>query len=239
MVIPLFLRTVYDSAQPKAYCSTSCGNVSIEFPFGTEAGCFRNLDMYLTCLPGPSGPILKMPDGSVITGISIDEGTLNVLKPTDSSHSMSGMGTDLYSYSEEWGVVKWTLVNATCKDAMTSKEGYGCFSNSACVDVTDDKTLKQVGYRCKCSPGFEGNPYLKDGCTGTIFASFGKNATSHFERIYNVNPHIMLQILTSVCSRINTSVMVFAKILLRAIHARLVLMDQISITSQGNAGLLL
>jgi hypothetical protein len=70
----------------------------------------------------------------------------------------------------------------TCKVAMTSKEVYRCFSNSDCMDVTEDKTLKQVGYRCKCSPGFEGNPYLKVGCTGKISQALEKNANFTFRK---------------------------------------------------------
>nr|CAB3487697.1 unnamed protein product [Digitaria exilis] len=105
-----------------------------------------------------------MSDGSVVTGISIDDGIINVLKPSNSSNAMADTETPLYAFSEEWGMVKWAVDSMTCKDAMSS-ESYRCFSHSDCVDVTEDKTLKQVGYRCKCSRGFEGNPYLKDGCT--------------------------------------------------------------------------
>ncbi|CAL5030934.1 unnamed protein product [Urochloa decumbens] len=156
---------VNDFVQPKANCPTSCGNVSFEFPFGTEVGCFAKLQLYLTCNPGPSPPILQMSDGSIVTGISIDEGVLRVLKSGVLGHLLADVDAPLFSSSGEWAVVKWAIDNLTCKDASASKVGYRCFSNSDCVDVTDDKTLKQVGYRCKCSPGFEGNPYLKAGCT--------------------------------------------------------------------------
>lgn len=153
--------------QPKANCPTSCGNVSFAFPFGIEVGCFAKLQLYLACDPGPSPPILRLFDGSVVTDISIDEGTMRVLKSTDPNSSSGRMDSTLYAFSGEWGVVKWAVDSMACKDAMASKEGYRCFSHSDCVDVTGDKTSEQLGYRCKCSPGFEGNPYLKDGCTGT------------------------------------------------------------------------
>jgi len=157
--------SVYDFVQPKANCATSCGNVSFAFPFGTEVGCFANLQLYLTCSnPRSSAPFLQMSDGSVVTSISIDEGILNVLKPSDPSHFVE---TPLYAFSEEWGVVKWAVDSTTCKNATAIKKGYRCFSNNSdCVDVRDDKTYREVGYRCKCSRGFQGNPYLKDGCTG-------------------------------------------------------------------------
>ncbi|CAN6240208.1 unnamed protein product [Urochloa humidicola] len=156
---------VYDFVQPKENCQTSCGNVSFEFPFGAEVGCFAKLQMYLTCNPGPSPPILQMSDGSIVTSISIDEGILRVLKSGVPSHLLADVDAPLFFSSGEWAVVQWAIDNMTCKDATAAKVGYRCFSNSDCVDVIDDKTFKQVGYRCKCSSGFEGNPYLKDGCT--------------------------------------------------------------------------
>ncbi|KAF8702753.1 hypothetical protein HU200_032583 [Digitaria exilis] len=173
----------WDTIQPKANCTTSCGNVTVAFPFGIEEGCFRKIQMYLVCDPGPP-VVLRMLRGSNVTDLSIDEGTLHVLNWVDpnsndtypSMYAVSGewdpkgflahMDTPLYAASGEWGVVKWVVDNITCKDAiLASTEVYRCFFNSYCVDVIDDNTLEHVGYRCKCTQGFEGNPYLKEGCT--------------------------------------------------------------------------
>ncbi|KAM0872124.1 hypothetical protein ACQ4PT_038939 [Festuca glaucescens] len=55
----------------------------------------------------------------------------------------------------------WAIRDSpTCKEA-TKKEGYACISsNSSCIDYTNGP-----GYLCNCSVGYEGNPYIVDGCT--------------------------------------------------------------------------
>ncbi|CAL5068982.1 unnamed protein product [Urochloa decumbens] len=157
---------VYGSNQPKANCPNKCGNVSIPFPFGMELGCFARIHLYLACNPGPVPPILQMTKDLVVTDISIDEGILRIQKLSDPGDFLDDRDSMFYAFSGESGVVKWAVDNSTCEDAMVNKDQYMCVSaDSECVDVTDNRTSRYVGYRCKCSSGFEGNPYMEDGCT--------------------------------------------------------------------------
>lgn len=197
--------------------------------------------MYLVCDPGPP-VVLRMLGGSNVTNLSIEEGTLDVLNWVDPSIDFNGTYYPLmYSLSGEWGgvVLKWAVDNLTCENAMASKVVYRCASSySDCVDVTDDAMRRQLGYRCKCSQGFGGNPYIKDGCTGTVSARFEADIMQPLlicndQRVVVCN----LQISTSVRSRINTYVMVYAKILLETIRVPAVLVEQISTWVQGNATL--
>ncbi|XP_062233639.1 wall-associated receptor kinase 2-like isoform X2 [Phragmites australis] len=56
-------------------------------------------------------------------------------------------------------VLDWVVGNETCVEAET-KSTYACRAEkSVCINVPNG-----LGYRCNCSPGYEGNPYLDRGC---------------------------------------------------------------------------
>ena len=61
-------------------------------------------------------------------------------------------------------ILDWSIRNMNCTAAKNNLTvPYACISNnSTCVDSDNG-----VGYLCYCTQGYEGNPYLKGGCTGT------------------------------------------------------------------------
>ncbi|XP_062017703.1 wall-associated receptor kinase 2-like [Rosa rugosa] len=59
-------------------------------------------------------------------------------------------------------ILNWEIANVSCAEAE-KRQDYACKAHSKCVNTIDIKT-EPSGYYCECWPGYQGNPYLPDGC---------------------------------------------------------------------------
>lgn len=171
-----FMYTGYNPKALKENCSHQCGNITVPFPFGLEEGCSARRLFQLDC-SDPAHSVLQYNVLLRVTYIDVSEGLISIKFNSSFeemefntllSAMMSPNEPDLFVDPLESASVQWAVANLTCHMAEQNSSGYACVSNhSTCINVISTSE-GYVGYRCKCSPGFEGNPYVQDGCSGTL-----------------------------------------------------------------------
>uniref|UniRef100_A0A0E0DCA0 Protein kinase domain-containing protein n=1 Tax=Oryza meridionalis TaxID=40149 RepID=A0A0E0DCA0_9ORYZ len=160
----------YNPFQQKEVCDRKCGSIDVPYPFGLEEGCSARKSFQLNCTNMLSSS-LQLNDEYHVTYINVRNGLMGIEDTTHYKQYMYGMRVtqepQLYIGSGESASVQWAVANLTCLEAQQNISGYACVSiNSTCLGVnsTDD----YIGYRCSCTLGFQGNPYIQDGCQGVV-----------------------------------------------------------------------
>ncbi|CAL4995375.1 unnamed protein product [Urochloa decumbens] len=152
----------YNPKPSRADCNRRCGNISVPFPFGFEEGCFAREQFHLVCTNTTSSAVLELLFYQV-TGLDINEGIMNYAQKTEFLSVFTG-GQRLFITHDSVSSVRWVVANLSCVEAKQNTSGYACVSiNSSCVGV-NTPFIGYVGYRCKCPDGFQGNPYVQNGC---------------------------------------------------------------------------
>ncbi|XP_071674552.1 wall-associated receptor kinase 5 isoform X2 [Lolium perenne] len=170
--------------KPKGHCPASCGSIVVPFPFGLQEGCSANEKFLLNCTSGNLTLSILEEIQYHVANISVDDGTVTVTNMVSGSNAKevilieqtrnvdgrAAMNSaifmeDQFDLSMEYNIViKWAVANLTCQPAKQKETTYACrSSHSDCLNVTHGEIF--MGYRCKCSSGFQGNPYVQDGCT--------------------------------------------------------------------------
>ncbi|XP_044985399.1 wall-associated receptor kinase 5-like [Hordeum vulgare subsp. vulgare] len=154
----------YNPTPSRADCTRQCGSINVQFPFGFEEGCFAREEFHVNCTNTTSSAVSLLEDLEVID-INVDEGTINAtIADQQLAYPTSASGRNsLFSANLLFLSIKWVAANLSCTEAQKNRSGYACVSiNSNCVEVSDERVY--AGYRCKCSDGFQGNPYIQSGC---------------------------------------------------------------------------
>ncbi|CAL9758297.1 unnamed protein product, partial [Musa acuminata subsp. burmannicoides] len=141
-------------------CLTKCGSIDVFFPFGLEKGCYRDDSFALTCNTTSNPPTLLFEYSYTVTNILLEEGQLE-LEEKDGYIDM-GNRTGTFVVLKQQTIVSWVIELQLCEDAKKNKTTFACVDqHSSCLNTNNDELQ---GYRCKCSEGYEGNPYVRNGC---------------------------------------------------------------------------
>ncbi|XP_029144536.1 wall-associated receptor kinase 5-like [Arachis hypogaea] len=141
----------------------------------TGAGCCQS--------PIPASGLSDIGIGSYSSGADSYNAVFGNINPCgyafvaeDGAYNFSSADLVNFRHQSFPVVVDWAVGNQTCEEAQKNTSSYACRADkSECYNAT-----KGLGYVCKCSTGFGGNPYLVGGCQGVSVGVIALLVTSFY-----------------------------------------------------------
>ncbi|GLU21937.1 hypothetical protein SLE2022_380430 [Rubroshorea leprosula] len=218
-LVLLMIESAVGHHPSKPGCPDHCGNVSfIPYPFGIGTGCYLSKWFEVTCDGNFTPPRPFLANGSIeVLYFSLDPSVLGVKLPTISYdaewETLNLSGSPFKSVRrtapyEQYvpGVLEWAITDEDVSQLPHSNENaFNCsqfnsttdtirygYNNSYLFSIYNlSLTSSSTSRQCFCEPGFQGNPYLPDGC--------------HDIDECNDDPSLCLRYLDSICVNTNGS----------------------------------
>ncbi|XP_051188219.1 wall-associated receptor kinase 3 [Lolium perenne] len=143
-------------------CSTTCTDVTLENGICSGAGCCqadvpKDISYYRVYFNEEYNTTNIWQDSPCNYMVVMEKAAFSF----NTSYANSTVFYDTYQgkvpIALNWQIQPWS-----CEVARKNMSSYACISkDSECVDITHGK---EKGYRCNCSHGYKGNPYIMGGC---------------------------------------------------------------------------
>ncbi|KAM7478075.1 hypothetical protein LguiA_026288 [Lonicera macranthoides] len=160
-------QNINETAMRKPGCPYRCeggNNVTIPYPFGIGTDCARDETFIISCNTDfhPPWPFISG-IGLQVISISVFSARVRVVKPLITSINQNlSSNSSKFSKTYSSNMLGWTI-NGNCslvnKNGLRYRASNSCSRNSQCRLYGSD-----TQFFCTCRDGFEGNPYLPDGC---------------------------------------------------------------------------
>ncbi|ONI11219.1 hypothetical protein PRUPE_4G093000 [Prunus persica] len=175
--------TAEAAAKPRPGCLTQCGNLTVPFPFGMEAGCYKNDKFFIYCSHSTNPPTAYLMKSNIpVTNISLEDGEIQVKQfAARDCYDDQGVQTNDSTDFQLW-VSNYTISSTKNKFIAIGCDTYALYKG---YRVDEERFITGCMSLCSSLDSAEKDSCSGIGCCQTSIPSGLKNHTLKLSSYYN------------------------------------------------------